>query len=341
MNSGNDAVLSGSGSGESAEQKLTDSTPPIFPSEYSPFSPKIISVSRTTDIPAFYPEWFMNRLKAGYSVRINPYNRRARRIIYDDVRAIVFWSKNPRPLISYLPGIDRMGLCYYFQFTLNNYDREGFERNVPPLSERIETFKILSDICGPERVIWRFDPLILSDNIAVETLIGRIEDIGEEVHLYTEKLVFSFIDLYKTVERNLEKSGIKAAGSVREFTDDEVLEFSAEAGRICGRWGINAVTCGENYDLRKFGIEKNRCVDPELIARLCSGDPDMKRYLSRHAKKDKGQRPACGCIESADVGSYNTCPHLCAYCYANRFPEKVKMNYNACRRDPFSDSLWR
>ncbi|EHQ34944.1 DUF1848 domain-containing protein [Methanoplanus limicola] len=307
--------------------------------EYPPLRPKILSVSRTTDIPAFYPEWFISRLNAGYSVKVNPYNRRRRRIVYDDAGLIVFWSKNPSPLIPYLREIDRKGLRYYFQFTLNDYDREGFERNVPPLSERIETFKMLSEVCGPEKVIWRFDPLILSDTISVETLTGRIESIGEEIHPYTEKLVFSFIDLYKTVERNIKNSGIKAAKPVREFSYDEVIEISEEIGRFAGKWGIKCATCGEDYELRDFGIDKNRCVDPDLISRICADDPDMVRYLARHAKKDKGQRPACGCIESADVGCYNTCPHLCAYCYANRFPEKVKVNYRAFRKNPDSETL--
>jgi DNA repair photolyase len=307
--------------------------------EYPALRPKILSVSRTTDIPAFYPEWIINRLNAGYSVKLNPYNRMKRRIIYDDVGMIVFWSKNPSPLISYLPEIDRKGIRYYFQFTLNDYDCEGFERNVPPLSERIETFKKMSDVCGPEKVIWRFDPLLLSDTVDVEILVARIEEIGEEISPYTEKFVFSFIDLYKSVERNLKKSGIKAAESLREFSFDEVMEMSDEIGMLTGRWGIRAATCGEDYDLKCFGIEKNRCVDPDLISRICVDDPDMTRYLSRHAKKDKGQRPACGCIESSDVGCYNTCPHLCAYCYANRFPEKVKVNYRACRKDPLSESL--
>jgi len=329
--------LSGTGGDMPADQSLKDN---ILP-EYPAVNPKIISVSRTTDVPAFYPEWFMNRLNAGYSVKINPYDRRPRRIIYDDVRVIVFWSKNPRPFIPYLLDVDRKGIGYYFQFTLNDYDREGFERNVPPLSERIETFKMLSDICGPEKVIWRFDPLILSDTTAVETLVGRIEDIGDEISRYTEKLVFSFIDLYKSVERNLQNSGIKAAGSVREFTYDEVMEMSEEIGRLTERWGIKAATCGEDYDLSDFGVEKNRCVDPELISRICGDDPDIIRYLTCHSKKDKGQRPACGCIESADVGSYNTCPHLCAYCYANRFPEKVKLNYNYCRKNQLSETLCR
>ena len=307
--------------------------------EYPALHPKILSVSRTTDIPAFYPEWFINRLNEGYSVKVNPYSRRRRRIVYDDAGVIVFWSKNPLPLITYLEDIDRRGIRYYFQFTLNDYDREGFERNVPPLSDRIETFKELSGICGPEKVIWRFDPLILSDTISVETLLGRIESIGEEIYPYTEKLVFSFIDLYKSVERNIRNSGIKAAGLVREFSCDEVIEISGDIGRLTKRWGIKCATCGEDYDLRDFGIDKNRCVDPDLISRICADDPDMIRYLVRHAKKDKGQRPACGCVESADVGCYNTCPHLCAYCYANRFPEKVKVNFRACLKNPGSETL--
>ena len=147
-------------------------TPSVTPT--SQVSPVILSVSRSTDIPAFYAEWFMNRLREGYAVWYNPFNRQPMRVSFDRVKFIVFWSKNPAPLLPHLPELDRRGIRYYFQFTLNDYEKEGFEPNVPPLTQRIATFLQLSARLGKERVIWRFDPLILSPGTTPRQLLTRI-----------------------------------------------------------------------------------------------------------------------------------------------------------------------
>lgn len=163
-------------------------------------APVIISASRSTDIPAFYAKWFFNRLTKGYCVWYNPFNQQKMYISFKNCKVIVFWTKNPKPILSYLHILDEMGIHYYFQFTLNNYVNEGFEPNVASVDERVETFKQLSLMIGKERVIWRFDPLIITPSISPRELLKRIWNIGNKLKGYTDKLVFSFIDI-KHIEK--------------------------------------------------------------------------------------------------------------------------------------------
>lgn len=158
-------------------------------------APIIVSASRSTDIPAFYADWFFHRLKVGYSAWTNPFNGVKSYVSYENTRFIVFWSKNPHPLLPHLDYLKERNIGCYIQYTLNDYEREGLERGVPKLSERIDTFKQLVDKLGKGRVIWRFDPLILTDAISIDTLLSKIECIGDQLQGYTEKLVFSYADI--------------------------------------------------------------------------------------------------------------------------------------------------
>ena len=242
---------------------------------------------------------------------------------------------------SPLDILDARKANYYFQFTMNDYDAEKIEPRVPHLEERIETFKALSQRLGRSRVIWRFDPLILSDTLTVEKLLEKIERLGDKIAPFTSRFVFSFIDIaaYRKVAANLERGGIKA----REFKEGEMEEIAARIGQFAKSWGIKAGTCGEIKDLERFGVEHNRCIDDRLIAKCFNHDAELMKFIGAkfvqgdmfapteegrldrwvvaddvHTKhKDKGQREACGCIMSKDIGEYNTCPHLCHYCYAN------------------------
>ena len=170
-------------------------------------APVIISASRSTDIPAFYAKWFINRLKAGYCVWYNPFNQKPMYISFVKTKAVVFWTKNPEPLIPYLPELDKRGIHYYFQVTLNDYVNEGFEPNVGPVEHRVAVFKRLSDQIGKEKVIWRFDPLIVTPNLTVRQLLTKVYHVGNQLKGYTDKLVFSFIDVraYRKVQNNLIK----------------------------------------------------------------------------------------------------------------------------------------
>ena len=219
-------------------------------------TPVILSTSRETDIPAFYADWFVSRLREGWCGWGNPFNQQMHRVSFDKTRMIVFWSKNPASMLERLDEIEALGFRqYYFQFTLNDYVAEGLEPNVPPVAERIDTFRRLADRIGKERVIWRFDPLMLTDKISIDTLLGRIAAIGRQLKGYTEKLVFSFIDIsaYRKVQRNLAGLGI------REFSRDEQARFAKGLSELNRELGLELATCGEEADLGTFGVRHNRC----------------------------------------------------------------------------------
>jgi len=300
-------------------------------------TPFIISASRSTDIPAFFSKWFFNRLKKGYVTWKNPFNQKEQYISFDETKVIVFWSKNPNPIINYLKELEKRNIKYYFQFTLNDYEKENLEPNVPKLESRIETFKKLSTLIGKEKVIWRFDPLILSNFITIDDLLYKIENIGNQIYKYTEKLVFSFADIsvYKKVQNNLYKQDT----SFREFTLDEIIEFATKLQKLNKKWNLTLATCTEKVELEKFNIIHNKCIDDELIYKIGKNDKKIlnwlkvndnitlfDEYLPNVKLKDKGQRKECGCIVSKDIGMYNTCNHLCTYCYANHSVNLVKSN---------------
>ncbi|MDX9866535.1 MAG: DUF1848 domain-containing protein [Kiritimatiellia bacterium] len=301
-----------------AQQKRTGKARPAV-------EPVIVSASRSTDIPAFFPEWLVKSLARGVVEWINPFTRVPQEVSFRKTRVMVFWSKNPQPLIPHLPEIEKRGLHYYFQYTVNDYGNEGLEPHVPPLAQRIATFKALSERLGKRRVIWRFDPLILTDALSVPGLLEKCRRVGDALAPYTEKLVFSFADIltYARVARNLARAGIRA----REFRPDEMRAFAAGIAGLNKGWGLQLATCAEKMDLASYGISHNRCIDDRLMIELFPHDPALMAFLgyrpdlfaapSRPHLKDKGQRKACGCIVSKDIGMYNTCPHLCAYCYAN------------------------
>ncbi|TNJ39325.1 DUF1848 domain-containing protein [Chlorobaculum thiosulfatiphilum] len=289
-------------------------------------APVIVSASRATDIPAFHAEWFMARLRAGYAPWRNPFNAwQTQYVSFRKTRAVVFWSKNPAPLLPHLPAIDALGINYYFQFTLNDYDADALEPGVPPLVARVETFRRLADRIGPERVVWRFDPLVLTERLTAEALLRRIERLAEALRGCTRKLVISFADIerYRAVQRRLSRH---SAGA-REFTPEEMASFAVRLVERNERWGFELASCAEEMALD--GIAPNRCIDDRLLARCFGDDAELMDFLgvdplfpgeasSRAALKDRGQRRACGCIVSKDIGEYGTCGHGCLYCYAQR-----------------------
>ena len=327
-------------------------------------APIIVSASRSTDIPAFYADWFFHRLKVGYSAWTNPFNGVKSYVSYQDTRFIVFWSKNPRPLLNHLDYLKERKIGCYIQYTLNDYEKEGLERGVPKLSERIDTFKQLVDKLGKGRVIWRFDPRILTDDISIDTLLSKIECIGNQLLGYTEKMVFSFADIlsYRKVKANLEKSNIP----YHEWTEPQMLEFAERLAELNLKWGYTFATCGEKINLKRFGIEPNHCIDYDLIVRFAHDDKELMDFIGatikrrrynlfgepepipasaillsegRYAIKDGGQREFCGCMRSKDIGEYNTCIHLCEYCYANSSKEIAVRNWKEHKKNQFGETI--
>lgn len=322
--------------------KILDRTVPAQEREVAAIAPLIISASRSTDIPAFYGDWFMDRLKRGYVKWKSPFVGSPVYVSFEKARVFVFWSKNPAPFENHLDELDRLGQRYYFLFTLNDYEAEGLEPNVPSIDERIATFIQLSQRVGKGRVVWRYDPLVLSDRISVNDLLEKIRSIGNRLHMFTERLVISFIDIakYQKAQRNLKAQGFTG---VREFTDNEVTEFCEDLRSLNERWRLSISACGERRDLSAYGIEKGQCINYNLLIKEFGDDPALMEFFKpddqqtisgnrkgsfpgRHLK-DPGQRSTCGCIVSKDIGQYNTCMHLCAYCYANASAAGVRRNY--------------
>jgi len=302
-------------------------------------APVIVSASRRTDIPAFYAEWFVGRLRAGYVTWANPFSGTAQHVSFAKTRAFVFWTKNARPLLPYLSELDQRSIGYYVQFTLNDYETEGLEPNLPSLAARIETFCELSGRVGRSRVVWRFDPLLLAEGLDVDRLVERVARLGERIHPFAEKLVIAFADIerYAKVRAQLRRFG----KGCREFSPDEMRAFAGKLVTATRPWGLTIATCAEAIDLTDLGIAKNRCIDDRLLARLFPEDEELLRFLgpeeARHRLKDKGQRKECGCIVSKDIGAYDTCPHLCRYCYANSSQAAVRAAFN--RHRPAGESV--
>ncbi|WKV08442.1 DUF1848 domain-containing protein [Thermoanaerobacterium sp. CMT5567-10] len=283
----------------------------------------IISASRRTDIPAFYSDWFYNRIKEGYVLVRNPFNLHHVSKVplsLEVVDCFVFWTKNPERMIKNLHIID--GYPFYFQFTLNPYNAE-IEVNVPRKSKIIDTFKRLSDKIGPMRVIWRYDPIIITNNIHEGYHYKYFELLASKLHDYTSKCIISFVDFYLKAQRNLKKIG------AYDINDKDKIRIATRLGEIAKVYSLKIEICAENIDLSEFGIEHSKCIDPDLIESL-SG-----RKLK--VEKDKNQRKACGCAASVDIGAYNTCTHGCLYCYANYSSNVV--NDNMARYDVNSPLL--
>ncbi len=327
-------------------------------------APIIVSASRSTDIPAFYADWFFHRLSVGYSAWTNPFNGVKSFVSYENTRFIVFWSKNPRPLLEHLDKLKSNGriINSYVQYTLNDYEKEGLERGVPPLDIRIDTFKRLVDKLGPGHVIWRFDPMILTDRITVDDLLMKVENIGNQLKGYTEKLVFSYADIaaYKKVKANLLSSGV----NYHEWCEGEMIQFASALSNLNKKWNYVLATCGEKINIEQFGIIHNKCIDDDLIIKLAYNDRILMDFLGARIEnaglwvpensfevapgivavktkknKDSGQRPFCGCISSKDVGEYNTCPHQCEYCYANSSKSIALSNWQRHEENPFAETI--
>lgn len=264
----------------------------------------IISASRRTDIPAFYSDWFMERIKDGFVLVRNPLNIHQVskiKLTPDVVDFIVFWTKNPEPLLNKLDKLQDYN--YYFQFTLNSYDTD-IEEYVPNKGKYVlSTFKKLSDMIGKEKIIWRYDPILINDKYSVDYHLKNFEKLAKQLSGYTEKCTISFIDLYRKTEFNLKDVNIKP------FDDTTIRKIAKDLVCIAQNYNLKMDTCAEKIDLSDYGIEHAHCIDADLMEKLTN-----YQYC---LNKDKNQRKECGCVESIDIGAYNTCKNGCKYCYAN------------------------
>lgn len=271
----------------------------------------ILSVSRRTDIPAFYAEWFFQRIREGFLYVRNPMNpRQVSRISLSPevVDCIIFWSKNPAPMLERLDELREYP--FYFQFTLTGYGRD-IEPGLPDKrKEVIGTFQKLSEIVGAERVVWRYDPILVNDRYTMEYHWKAFEEIAGCLKGYTEKVVISFIDFYAKTLRNTKDLYIKS------LSREEMREIAEGMAQIAKSCGLVIETCAEQINLQDVGIRHGSCIDKKQIEKIAG--------CSLSVEKDKNQREACGCCESIDVGAYNTCRNGCRYCYANYHEEQVR-----------------
>ncbi|MBO7634123.1 MAG: DUF1848 domain-containing protein [Lachnospiraceae bacterium] len=267
----------------------------------------IINTGQRTDIPAFYAEWFANRLREGFVCVRNPYNRdQVSRYRLDPsvVDVIGFCTKNPAPMFPYMDLLRDYGQFWYV--TLTSYGRD-IEPNVPDKHRLIEDFKRLSEIVGTDCIGWRYDPIFLSERYTPEYHLHAFEQIAGALSGYTKTVVISFIDLYPKVRRNFPEA--------REVPKDERLHIGKRIIEIASACGMTVRPCAEGDELAAFGAD-------------CSGCMKISDYENAIGKKlivpkKKGARAECACYLSCDIGAYNTCRHLCRYCYANAEPEMV------------------
>lgn len=285
----------------------------------------IISASRRTDLPAFYSDWFCNRLQAGFVYVRNPMNPKQvskLALTPDVVDGIVFWTKNPSPMLPKLPRLKEY--AYYVQFTLTPYGRD-VETNLPNKNDvLVPSFQRLSDAIGPRRVIWRYDPILLSPRYTLDDHIEHFEKLARRLAGYTTTCIVSFLDFYRSTLHSTKDLGIT------DPTDEEKRALLSSLSAIAQSYGLTMQACAEELDFQSSNVLPARCVDAALLREL-SGIP-----LS--ARKDPNQRPTCGCAESIDIGMYNTCGNGCRYCYANHSSAAVLEHLRG--HDPASPLLF-
>lgn len=281
----------------------------------------IVSASRRTDIPAFFGDWFMGRVRAGWAAVKNPFNaRQVRKVNLEpgQVDCLVFWTKNPAPFLRHLDELDAGNFAYYFLYTINHYP--GFlEPGLPPLDARLESFKELARRLGPDRMIWRYDPIVISSATPPEYHEQAFARICEELRGHTRRVVISYMQTYAKLRPRLGQAEQKHGVTFVDFKDgeheDDLRRLSATLAGIAHGHGLEMRSCAEERDLKDLGIEPGSCIDAALINRLFG--------LSLSPGRDPHQRGACGCSPSVDIGAYNTCSHACLYCYANAGPNST------------------
>lgn len=265
----------------------------------------ILSASRRTDIPCCYADWFMNRIRAGSALVRNPMNPAQLSKITlsaDVVDCIVFWTKDAAPLLPFLSELDALGYAYYFQFTLTPYDR-NVERNLRPKVEIEETFLALSRLLGRERVVWRYDPIILNETLTVDYHKTEFLRLCQKLAPYTDTVVFSFVDLYAKLNQ-----AMNGLCRLRPAQAQEIAQLVPYLAQTAKAYGLRAAACCEKLNFAPYGVEPSSCIDRERIEKIIG--------VPLKLKADKNQRPGCGCCESVDLGAYNSCANGCVYCYA-------------------------
>ncbi|MDL2275416.1 DUF1848 domain-containing protein [Desulfosarcina sp. OttesenSCG-928-G10] len=280
----------------------------------------IISASRRTDIPAFYSDWLLRRLEEKYVFVPNPWNPKQAgtvRLTPENVDCIMFWTKNPEPMLDKLAKLDALGYRYYFSFTVTAYG-PNIETALPPKARIIETFRRLSDRLGPARVDWRFDPIMVHGNYSIQWHLERFDELCALLSGHTERCIINFVKFYRHI-----------ASRITLMDADAIRKTALGLAEVAAARRMPLYNCTEQWDLREQGIGFSACIDRKKIESL-TGWPIA-------ARKDPGQPAICNCLESVDIGMYGTCPHGCTYCYATKNDGTVRRRMAA--HDPASPML--
>lgn len=269
----------------------------------------IINTGQRTDIPAFFAEWFANRLKEGYVCVRNPYNpEQVSRYRLDPsvVDVIGFCTKNPAPMFPYMDLLKDYG--QYWFVTITPYGKD-IEPNVPDKHVILQQFKKLSEMVGINSIGWRYDPILINEKYTMEYHLRAFEKMARELDGYTKTVVISFIDLYEKVKVNFPE--------VKEVEQLQRLTLGKEIIRIASEHGMTVKPCGKGNELAVYGADCGGCM---LIS-------DYEKAIGQKLEVPafKGARELCSCYLSCDIGAYNTCKHMCRYCYANVSKEKVML----------------
>ena len=290
----------------------------------------IVSASRRTDIPAFYSEWILNRIRMGWCLVPNPFNmNQFSRVVLSpgEVDAFVFWSRNPRPLMRHLDELDDLGCRYYFLFTVIGYPRR-IDMGAPPLSRSIATFQELSARVGPKRVIWRYDPIVLSALTGTGFHERNFALVAQELKGATSRCVISFVKLYRKARVRMEAAAPGAAEPV-DFGSARIRGLLSTMAGCAQDNRMEILSCSSEVDFSAFGVNPSKCIDADLISKLFGARISPP--------KDPYQRKECGCALSKDIGVYDSCLFGCSYCYATSSLERARANNS--RHDALSPAL--
>lgn len=269
----------------------------------------ILSVSRRTDIPRFYFDWFLNRLEEGEVLVRNPMNHnQVSRIVLNKstIDCIAFWTKDATPMVGKLEKLQPYP--FFIQFTINAYGND-IETNLSPIEKRLESFKSLSLGINADKMIWRYSPILLNEDCSINFHIENFHRIAEELSNYTNHCRISFLDMYNKIIKRMSAQGITTP------TEEEQLYIVKEFIKIGKQYNIEISGCG-NMDLQKVGLETKACIDKQFV------EAAIGRTITK--KKDKNQRDTCYCMPSVEIGTYNTCLNGCTYCYANWSNPSIK-----------------
>ncbi len=292
----------------------------------------IISASRRTDIPAFYADWFMQRIRDGVCTVPNPFNAKqvsTISLLPEDVDAVVFWTRNARPLLPRLRELDASGYNYLFLYTVLDYP-SWLETNSPPLDSAINTFRALANQIGPDRIVWRYDPLVFTPALNAEYHREKFAEIARRLNGQTHQVKISVMDEYAKTRRRMAEVPDQPVLSKEELASrPDFQTLMRDMASIAAAHGMEIHSCAETIDLTPFGIQPGKCMDDELLNRLFG--------LELLDKKDPSQRQYCLCTVSRDIGMYNSCLFGCQYCYATTSFEQSKERYKL--HDPANSSL--